>query len=331
MHINRGLLFWGLALITAGLVALAAMQGMVDRTALSGAWRLWPVVLIAIGLAIVLSRTPFAAVGTVIAALVVGIAGGAVIAVGPGIVSCGGEPGATHTARGDFTRQVQEGVRFWRTAAAVDLELSCGSLDVTMADGTSWEAITSTNEDEDGVPVVEAASGSLGLSSGSEGFPFSRDRQEWALSLGREVAYDLSASLNAAESTLNLAGGTFGSLSLNPNAGSLDLDLSGARVADLDVSLNAGSVSIVADAGTDLAGAIGSNAGSIDFCTPAGTALRFTVDANLTFSHDLDESGLVQSGDTFTSPGFETAEHQIDLRLEGNAASFNLNPEEGCE
>jgi hypothetical protein len=322
MHINRGLLFWGLALVTAGLVALAAMQGMIDKAALAGAWRLWPVVLIAIGLAIVLSRTPFAAVGTVIAALVVGIAGGAVITVGPGIVRCGGEPGTPQTSGGDFTLP----------AATVQLELSCGSLDVTMADGTSWEAVTSTDEDNDGgAPLLEAAGGSLELRSGSDGFPFSQGRQKWALSLGRETSYDLSASLNAGDTTFDLAGGTFGSLSLSPNAGSVDIDLSGARVADLDVSLNAGSVSIVTDATTDLAGAIDSNAGSIDFCTLAAAALRFTVDANLTFSHDLDESGLDQSGDTFTSPGFETAEHRIDLQLEGNASSFNLNPEEGCQ
>jgi hypothetical protein len=201
-----------------------------------------------------------------------------------------------------------------------------------MADGTTWEAVISADEDEEaGVPPLEAASGSLALTSGSEGFPFSRDRQEWELSLGRDIPYDFSASINAADSTLDLTGGTFTSLALNPNAGSLDIDLSGAQVADLDVSLNAGSVSIVTDAGTDLAGAIGSNAGSIDFCAPTDAALRFTVDANVTFSHDLDESGLEQSGDTFTSPGFDTAEHQIDLRLEGNASSFNLNPEEGCE
>jgi hypothetical protein len=319
MHINRGLLFWGVALITAGLVALAAMQGILDKSALADAWRLWPVVLIAIGLAIVLSRTPFAAVGTVIAALVVGIAGGAVIAVGPGVVSCGGEPGPPHTSSGDFTLP----------EATVQLELSCGSLEVAMTDATSWEAIGSTDEEE--APVVEATSGSLELRSGRDGFPFSRDRQNWELSLGRDTRYDLSASLNAADSTLDLTGGTFTSLSLSPNAGSLDIDLGGAHVADLGVSLNAGSMSIVADAATDLVGTIGSNAGSIDFCVPAGTALRFTVDANLTFSHNLDESGLEQSGDAFTTPGFETAAHQIDLRLEGNAASFNLNPEEGCE
>jgi hypothetical protein len=325
MHMNRGLLFWGLALITAGVVALAAMQGLIDEAALADAWQLWPVLLIAIGLSIVLSRTPVAVMGTVVAALVVGFAGGALIAVGPGIVGCGGEPGTTQTSVGDFTQP----------KAAVELDLSCGNLDVAMADGSSWQLVTAT--EEDGAPELEASDGSLQVGSGGHGLPFSRDRQKWALSLGRETSYDLSASLNAADSTLDLSGGTFSRLSVDPNAGSVDINLSGARVDDLHVSLNAGSMSIVVNAETDLGGLIGSNAGSIDFCAPVaalrfeGAALRFTVDANLTFSHNLDESGLEQSGDTFTTPGFEHAEHQIDVRLTGNAASFELNPEEGCQ
>jgi hypothetical protein len=319
MHMNRGLLFWGLALITAGAVALAAMQGLIDEAALADAWQLWPVLLIAIGLSIVLSRTPFAALGTVVAALVVGVAGGALITVGPGVVGCSGDSATTQTTGGDFTLP----------EAAVELDLSCGSLDLAMADGTSWQAVTST--DEDGAPTLEASGGSLELRSGSRGVPFARDRQKWALSLGRDTSYDLSASVNAADSTLDLSGGTFSSLSLNPNAGSVHMNLSGAQVSGLDVSLNAGSLSIVVDADTDLAGVIGSNAGSIDFCAPAGAALRFTVDANVTFSHNLDESGLDESGNTFTSSGFEAAEHFIDLQLEGTAASFELNPEEGCE
>jgi hypothetical protein len=319
MHINRGLLFWGLALITAGLVALAARQGLLDMVALADAWRLWPVLLIAIGLSIVLSRTPFAAVGTVAAALVVGVTGGAVIAIGPGIVSCGGEPGTTETSGGDFTLP----------EATVQLSMSCGSLDVALGDGSAWQAITTV--DVDGPPQLQAAGGLLDLRSGSEGFPFSQDRQKWAVSLGRDVVYDLSASLNAAKSTFSLVGGTFSHLALDPNAGSVNIDLSGARVADLRMSLNAGSVSIATDAGTDLSGVISSNAGSIDLCAPAGGALRFTVDANVTFSHNLDVAGLEESGDTFTTPGFESAENGIELLLEGNAASFNLNPEEGCE
>jgi len=55
MTLNRGLLFWGLALITAGAVALAAQQGYLDKEALRDLWRLWPVILIVIGVSVVVS------------------------------------------------------------------------------------------------------------------------------------------------------------------------------------------------------------------------------------------------------------------------------------
>lgn len=319
MQMNRGLLFWGLALVTAGVVALSASQGWIDRDALVGAWRLWPVILIAIGLSIVLSRTPLAILGTVVAALVVGVAGGAAFSVGPGIVSCGDGPLSTETATGEFTQP----------NVSVRLELNCGELDVGLADGTGWLAVTGTSADEP--PDLESNDGSLALRSEGGTVPFRSERHEWALTLGRDVAYDVSASLNAADSRFDFASGSFSSISLDPNAGSVFLDLTGAEVGDFSVSLNAGSLSLLTDAETDLIGVLSVNAGSIDFCAPEGTAVRFTVDANVTFAHDLDDSGLSQSGDTFTTDGFVNAAHQVDLRLEGNAASFDFNPEDGCE
>jgi hypothetical protein len=318
MHINRGLLFWGLALITAGAVALATMQGLIDREALTGAWRLWPVVLIAIGLSVVLSRTPFAAVGTIVAALVVGIAGGAVLSGGPGFVNCSERPESFETSGGDFTLP----------EATVHLELNCGDLEVGMTEGTGWEAVTGVTEN----PLeLESAAGSLDIRSDSGGFPFGRDGQDWTLSLGADVTYDLSANLNSSDNTLDLAGGTFTRLAIDPNTGSLNMDLSGSEVQDLRVQLNAGSLSLVTDGDTDLSGQINVNAGSVDFCAPADAGVRLVVNGSVAFAHDLDESDLTQSGDTFTSPGFASAEHKIDLQLQGNAASFELNPEGGCE
>ena len=50
-------------------------------------------------------------------------------------------------------------------------------------------------------------------------------------------------------------------------------------------------------------------------------------DDNITFSHNLDDSGLSRSGDTWRS-GDGTAD--VTLDIEGNAASFNYNPDGGC-
>jgi hypothetical protein len=319
MAINRGLLFWGLALITAGIVALAAAQGWIDIPAWVDLWRFWPVILIVVGLAIVLSRTPFAVIGVIVAALVVGFAGGAVLAAGPGFGTCGNVSGSEDTSNGEFSGGT----------ASVDLTLNCGDLTLGLADGSGWQAVT-VSEDDDGVSL-EADADSLEMRSDTSGFPFSRDRQDWTVTLGREVAYDLALTLNATDSRADLSGGQFARIDADPNAGSLEVDLSGSQVEVLSLQVNAGSLTVTTDADTQLAGQVGVNAGSVDLCTDPAVGLRITVDANVTFSHNLEEAGLQQSGeDTFTSDNFESAANSIDLEVQGNAASFSLNPEDGC-
>ena len=96
------------------------------------------------------------------------------------------------------------------------------------------------------------------------------------------------------------------------------------------MSMNAGSADIQTDAATVMDGTLSMNAGSVELCTAPDAALRFTIDANVTFSHNLEERGLVQSGDTWESDAFDGAAQSIDLRLEGNAASLTLNPDGGC-
>jgi hypothetical protein len=107
------------------------------------------------------------------------------------------------------------------------------------------------------------------------------------------------------------------------------VDLAGAAVADLGIAANAGSLSIVADGSTSLAGTVEMNAGSLNVCAPDDVVLAITIeDANVTFSHNLDELGLTRQGDTWSTGAGIPA---IELEVDGNAASFALNPEGGCE
>jgi len=87
-------------------------------------------------------------------------------------------------------------------------------------------------------------------------------------------------------------------------------------------------MSIDADGSTRLSGSVGMNAGSLELCVPDDAAIAVTLeDTNVTFSHNLDEAGLSRNGDTWSS---ENGGANVILSVSGNAASFTLNPEEGC-
>ena len=108
------------------------------------------------------------------------------------------------------------------------------------------------------------------------------------------------------------------------------MDLGSARAVDeIEIEMNAGSLGLTLPA-TSTHGSVTANAGSVDLCVPAGVAVRLQTNDSVISSFDYDGQGLVQDGDTWTSPDFDTAAQRIDLVTEGNAGSFTLNPEEGC-
>lgn len=321
MRYHRGLLFWGLALITGGAVALAAQQGYIDRDWLAGAWRLWPLILVAIGLSILLRHTRGAIIGTIVVALVVGTAGGALIAVGPGTFSCGGaDPTKLTTRQGTFG-----------DSANVQLDFNCGTLKVGMSGNDQWTV--ASGQTGSATTQITADSGQLQVRSEGGSNWFNSGRQRWNVSLPTATAYRLSINPNAADTTVDLRGGHFTSVSVHPNAGSVALVVGDAQVNDLNLSLNAGSASISVGEGADLTGSLSVNAGSIELCTPNAVAITLTVKENITFSHNLDSSGLGRDGDTWSlvppvPSGISLA--FVNLHIEGNAGSFALNPVGGC-
>lgn len=319
MHVNRGLVFWGVAFIAAGAVALAIQSDLIAGDAARQAWRFWPVALIVIGVAVIAARTPFALVATLVAGLVLGgLAGTFVAGVPDGMsIGCGGETDQRLGDEGTFDG-----------AASVELDFNCGELDVSMAPGSEW--VVDARYASGARPEITSSSDSLRVAvEGGGGFiGFANDRQDWDVTLPTDVAIELDIEANAASSRLDLSGADLSAFALDANAGEVRLDLSGADASDFGLDANAGSVSITVDGDTSLEGSIGVNAGSVELCVAEGTSVELTVeDGNITFSHNLDDTDLSRSGDTWRS-GSGTAD--VRIRIEGNAASFTYNPDGGC-
>lgn len=318
MQINRGLVFWGVALITAGTVALAIQAGLIPADAARQAWRLWPLLLVVIGLAVIASRTPFSMVATLLAGVVAGGLVGTLVAGVPDGLSlgCGGEPTESVNAEGSFA-----------TDGDVELDISCGELRVTTQAGTAWGVLARHGADEE--PQVTSDADSFRVSAEGGGFIGLTDsRQAWDVVLPTDATLSITIDSNAASARLDLDDADISTLAIDANAGEVNLALGGAEVRELSVDANAGSVSIDANEATRLDGSVEMNAGSLELCAPDQLAIAITIDGeNITFSHNLDDSGLSHEGDTWSSGD---GEPQLRLDVNGNAASFTLNPDGGC-
>lgn len=314
MRLNSGLLFWGVALLTAGAVALAVQAELLPRETVADAWRLWPLILVAIGVGLLLSRSPLAPLGAVVGGIVLGIIGGGLLTVGPSIGGCSGEPSESHSASGALDAD----------SASVEIDFSCGDLELNTQSGSGWELAARGDE-----PRIEEAADRIELDT-PDGVPFGagRGRHDWTLTLPTDPMLDIGVSINAGAADLALDGLRAGELSLDLTAGDATVDLTEAEVAELDGRINAGSATILVGEASRVAGTLEANAGSVNVCAEEGTDVAITLEDSLTFSHNLEGSGLTRSGDTWRTEGATTP--AVTLRIEGNAASFTLDPEEGC-
>jgi hypothetical protein len=316
MHIRRGPLFWGLLLLPLGAIPLLARAGLLDPDRLGDIWRLWPLALVGIGLALVLGRGQAGLLGTAIAAIVLGIAGGSVLASGNAwfgpLSGCGNTSTPTESTQTNGAFEVP---------GTVTIDIRCGTVDITTGPGSEWRVDARYGTQP---PMIAATATELNVRAPEQG---DIGRQEWTVAVPAPLLRRIDLHANAATSNLRLPGAELESLTANLNAGDLLVDAADGGIAGLDLSLNAGRARITLGRGA-VNGTIDVNAGAIDLCVPPEAPLRLTVNDQLTFAHNLRNRGLTQAGTTWTRPG--SSADTIDLRIEGNAASLTLDPEGGC-
>jgi hypothetical protein len=323
MRADRNLIGWGLFFIVFGGVLLGVRQGLIPSDVAGRAWQIWPLLLVAAGLSLVLAGRPGAWIGGLIAAACFGVIAGGLVSTGAGLpfVGCGAsDPGKP------FEPQSGE----LASGGQITVEFRCGELTVRAVDGSTWEV---RGESSDGnSPVSDRTADGLRLEPAERAglFGFARNRERWDVTLPADPTMDLDVTLNAGDGRLVLARAHLGATDVTVNAGSLRLDLRDVAAATtLDGTVNAGSA-VVWLPERPLDGNLTVNAGSLAICASTSIGLRLITGDNPISSNDFEEEGLVRSGDAWETPGFATAPIRIVLEVTANAGSMSLNPRQTC-
>jgi hypothetical protein len=304
-------------------VLLAVRQGLIPADVAARSWQLWPLLLVAAGASLLLAGRPGASLGGLIVAGCLGAMAGGLIGTGTGIpfVGCGGTD-----AGSNFVAQSGE----LPSSARVNITFRCGDLSVVTGDGTTW--IVDGTSDDGSPPKIDAASGGLTIEPdrGDGIFGGAGTREDWTVTVPAEPSIDLDVTLDAGSGDLDLGDAHLDAIGFTVNAGSLSLDLRDAAEArDVDGTVNAGSAVIWLPE-LPLDGEMTVNAGSVVLCAPDNVGLRFVTEGGIASSNDFEDQGLVETDDTWETPGFATAEIRITLDLQANAGSLSLNQARSC-
>jgi hypothetical protein len=275
-------------LIGLGVVWLLNNMGLLAWSAWEVIFRLWPILLIAAGLEIILNR--FSVWGSLLAlVLTVAILAGALWLLRP-------DTGTGQVVGGEeISQALGEASR-----AEVVIEPGIGSLHLESLPESAnlVEGVVRAGRGQEVTRHFAVAGQTATFTLRSEGatigpFFWGDDQRSWELGLAPEVPLELKVDLGA---------------------GRADLDLTGLTVDDLEVSMGIGQAIVtLPDEGrfqAKIKGAIGETVVII----PAGMAARIRVDTGLAVS-DLPD-GYQQRDDVYTSPGYASADDRVDLEVD---------------
>jgi len=284
-----------LILIGLGVIFLLNTLGVLAWSVWEAIFRLWPILLIAAGLEIILNR--FSVWGSLLALVLTAvILAGALWLLRPDIA-------ARQVVAGEEVRQtLGEAIQ-----ARVVVEPGIGSLRISaLPESANPSAALRTSLVEGVVSVgrgqrvkrhFAVAGETATFTLGSEGETFGPfigwgDQWNWDLGLAPEVPLELEVGMGV---------------------GRADIDLTGLAVGNLKVSMGVGQTTVtLPDEGrfqAKISGAIGKTVVVI----PSGLAARIHVESGLA-TRDLP-AGYQRQEDVYTSPGYASADNRVDLEV----------------
>ncbi|MBF6612986.1 MAG: hypothetical protein IVW55_07635 [Chloroflexi bacterium] len=290
-----------LLLIVAGVLFLLSNFGLLDANVWRQLWRLWPLLLVAVGLEILLGRRN-PALSLLIILLVLG--GGVAF-----VYANGGFQARANLTTIPVVKAPLNGVE----SAVVNLELGVIEVNVDSSNSDPTVLATGTLQyyEDRGQPAQEFNSsgrmGTLSLRQNQQGggFPFlgSGQSPRWDLHVNPSVPLDLRVSTGSGKS---------------------ELDLSGLKLRSIDVNGGVGETVITFPSGTGITTAkANGGVGNLSLLIPEDVEARITVNKGLG-SFSIDER-FQQTGDIYQTSGYISATNKLDLNLNLGVGSVEVS------
>jgi hypothetical protein len=317
VRIDQGRLNWGIFFIVLGAVPLAYHAGAIPSSAIGEAWKLWPLILVGLGLGFILSRTPAAFIGGLVVAAMLGVIAGGALSAGPNVGCTHGRQSATTTRDGSFDGSAQ-----------LTLNLQCGVANIGASSGSNWH-VDAVN-DAGRAPSVVGGTSALTVTAYKEGWGPDRGWEGWQVQVPADGTVALSSTLDFGDARLSFDGAKLASATVTLNLGSVHLDLTGGTIGRLSLSTNLGKAWVELDGSSDLTGDLSTSLGSLNVCAPSSLGLRIKSSESLG-SSEMGALGMSLVGDAWQTANYATAEHHADLTVDTSLGSLKLNSAGGCK
>lgn len=291
---RQGSFVFPLLLIAAGVILLLTNLGYLPRPVWSSLLRLWPVVLIALGLDLLFGRSMVRwAVGVALAALVAIVVLLAVFhPTAAGLweavrVPIGG------AARAEITVAAPVGEVLVRATAGTDL-LVGGKVRARWPDRSTWTARR------------------------SEG------TEQFSLALARLHPFPAEWWPERSQVALDLAPGIPLALRAMLGAGRASLDLSALDLVGVTVRGGAGKVDVTFPSRGQFAARIVSGTGEVTVRIPSGLGARIRIEEG--WGPVDTPPGWGQEDGLVVSPGYQAASHRVDLTVQAGPGRIRILP-----
>lgn len=352
-HRDDRSLFWPIVLIGIGVIWLLSNLGVIGAVNFGILLRLWPLVLIVIGLDLLFGRrwpALSALIGLATVALVV-----ALLLFAPQLglnasapATLFGLPIVTGIDESDIRTDRYTEPLADATSAEVMLDLHAGRTTIRSLDDSDAlidAELTHYGEIDFRVSGDRAKTVRLGQRSEIRFGPFTTNgsRLMWDIGLTPEIPLDLSIDVGSGPTDADLSRLRLQSLDIDGGSGPLDLTLpegatdyrafldggsgpitmlvpEGAVLSDLTIEAGSGPLTIAVEAGARLQSAIDAGSGPLTVDVPgqAGVRVRVTSSGSGSFrvpsEYRRTETGRDDTG-TWESPNYQSATQRIDLQF----------------